>query len=264
MARKLFINATGRPLTVQVAVRRGDDLLQDAGEVTVKLGAGAATPEGPDNCRIVPYGNAVDIYLNAVSLAAGGDGSETRTLFRVLQRGIALDDLLNTNNTIEIRDEDGLKLVARNSLLFDDAEAVAPVGPAEKLFVNRSGRPLEVELFVRRADDLHADAAPVRFALGTGDALDAAGGPDNCRRLRYGTDIDIYLNGLSVTASGEGGASRVQFRVAARGAPLDDLLNTNNTIEIRDEGGLRLAGTNSVSLDPAAAGALRGQAGPRR
>lgn len=116
---------------------------------------------------------------------------------------------------------------------------------AEKLFINNTGRPLQVQLLVRRGDDPFLDAAPVGFALGTGKGHDEYGSPDNCRLVTYGDEVDIYLNGMSV--SGDDG-HRVLFKVLQRGVALDDQLNTHNTIEFVYRDGIGFEASNSVIL----------------
>jgi hypothetical protein len=118
---------------------------------------------------------------------------------------------------------------------------------AEKLFINNIGRPLQVQLLVRKGDDLFTDAAPVNFELGTGAGRDKYGSADNSRLVTYGNEVDIYLNGMSVN---DDNGRQVLFKVLQRGVELDDQLNTNNTIEFIDRGGIGFNASNSLILGP--------------
>ena len=78
--QKKFINNSGSSLVVTLFVRRGDNPGQEAGTVIFKLNSGAQVSQ--------VYGSDTgSIYLDGVAV-------------EVADRGSALDNVLNTNNTI--------------------------------------------------------------------------------------------------------------------------------------------------------------------
>jgi hypothetical protein len=91
-----------------------------------------------------------------------------------------------------------------------------------KLFTNRSNYQLAVTLQVRASADPGDTAGAREFALAPGES----------RWEEYGNEIDIYLNGLDLSAVSAGALIAQQHVVVTRGSPLDDQLNTRNAVDI--------------------------------
>lgn len=119
---------------------------------------------------------------------------------------------------------------------------------SEKLFINNTGRKLDVQLLVRQGDDPMTDADPVNFQLGDGSGCHEDGGSDHSRLVHYGNEIDIYLNGIVVRFDDEGESSAQRFQVMQRGVPLDNKLNMNNTVEFIYAGSVQINCTNTFDL----------------
>ena len=91
-----------------------------------------------------------------------------------------------------------------------------------KTFVNQTGDRLAVTLYIRSGSDPATQAGTQDFSLG----------PNASEDVSYGSDSDIYLNGLSVASILNGQVSGAQDFVATRGSALDDLFNRNSIIQI--------------------------------
>ena len=124
---------------------------------------------------------------------------------------------------------------------------------AEKLFVNHTGHPLKVQLIVRQGDDPMLNADPVDFDMGAGKDCDEGGNPDNVKLVSYGDENNIYLNGIVVGFEDDGSEGMQRFQVIQRGVPLDDKLNTNNTIMFVYHGSIQIEASNSIDLAKEAA-----------
>lgn len=100
--QKTLINRTGSELKVVLMVRRGDHPSETAGTVNVTLAAGPDEKTGEDNSvQNVSYGNDVDIFLNGFEATISTDGAEIVQRSVVAERGSKLDNILNTNDTID-------------------------------------------------------------------------------------------------------------------------------------------------------------------
>ncbi len=95
MPTKQFINKTGFPLTVTLAVRQGDhpDLVSD--RVTVDLGSGDASVPAAQE---VAYGDETHRHLNAIVIGSVA-GLAERTIPVV--RGSGLDRAIDGKNAVE-------------------------------------------------------------------------------------------------------------------------------------------------------------------
>jgi hypothetical protein len=112
MAHKRLINSTGHRLHVTLIVRRGDHPSQVAGRVEVELGTG----EEEYRERDIDYGNDVDIYLNGIEIRLAGENAPETSRSVVVQRGAALDDALNSNDTLEfLLDGEAVRIFPTNS-----------------------------------------------------------------------------------------------------------------------------------------------------
>lgn len=119
---------------------------------------------------------------------------------------------------------------------------------AEKLFINNTGRKLDIQLLVRKGDEPSLDAEPVNFQLGDGSSNAEDGGSDHTKLVHYGNDIDIFLNGIVVSFTYEGEKSVKRFQVMQRGVKLDNELNMNNTVEFIYTTMVQLKFMNSFNL----------------
>lgn len=91
-----------------------------------------------------------------------------------------------------------------------------------KLFTNQSPYALLVTLTVRRNDDPRNAAGTKEFHIL----------PRQSQWQEYGDNINIYLNGITIAAQGEGVAATQQHTVIVRGSALDNELNTRNGVDI--------------------------------
>lgn len=92
--QKRFVNNSGSNLMVTLFVRRGDSPGQEAGTVIFKLNSGAQVSQ--------TYGSDTgSIFLDGVAV-------------EVVDRGSALDNVLNTNNTITFSSAGGLTITGSN------------------------------------------------------------------------------------------------------------------------------------------------------
>ncbi len=103
---KTLINRTGYPLDVVLIVRKGDHPSLTAGTVNVQL------PAGPDHedmkadersVQTVTYGNATNIYLNGLELSLEAEGATQSRRRIVAERGMDLDNALNTRRSCSRR-----------------------------------------------------------------------------------------------------------------------------------------------------------------
>lgn len=126
---------------------------------------------------------------------------------------------------------------------------------AQKLFINNTKRKLEIQLLVRKGDEIGFDADPVSFTLGDGSGNAEDGGSDHTKLVRYGNKVDIFLNGMVVRFMHDGNKTMKRFQVLERGVPLDDKLNRHNTVEFVFDTMLEIKYTNTFDLanDPSVA-----------
>ena len=94
MAAKTFTNHTGYNLAVVLTVRKGETPGNVSGLVNFTLAEGAQTN--------VTYGSSTDIYLDAISLSATGNGNLITSDDQVIVRGSSVDNDLNTHNHVTI------------------------------------------------------------------------------------------------------------------------------------------------------------------
>lgn len=93
---------------------------------------------------------------------------------------------------------------------------------AEKIFINNTLATFQITLFVREGDLPYNQDGTVTFTLDPGET----------ESITYGSDTNMFLNGLTIFTIYEGDLfSSVKF-VTARMSELDNLLNTNDTITI--------------------------------
>ncbi len=105
--RKKLINNTGKDLKVILVIRKGDHPDDTAGTLNVDLSAGTENESGEaQNSRWVEYGDDVNIYLNGIEVELFINGISINQRRIVLERGIGLDNDLNTNDTIEFLFDD--------------------------------------------------------------------------------------------------------------------------------------------------------------
>jgi hypothetical protein len=84
-----------------------------------------------------------------------------------------------------------------------------------KLFTNKSPYVLFVTLVIRRSDDPRDKAGTKDFQLSGGQS----------QWQEYGDNINIYLNGIDLTAVANGARIGNQYIVIVRSSPLDNQLN---------------------------------------
>ena len=104
---------------------------------------------------------------------------------------------------------------------------------SEKIFTNNTPHDLQVKLRVRRGEDPRETAENLDFPLRA----------QQSQWIRYGNEIDIYLNGIHAEASlADGSVIELNELVTQRGSRLDDQLNTNDAIDFTfDSGQLKLS-----------------------
>ena len=92
-----------------------------------------------------------------------------------------------------------------------------------KLFVNNTGKDLQVTLFIRASENPVNSAGTQAFRLSSSQQS----------WVNYGTDQNIYLNGISLVGYFNGQVAGTQDFVVNRGSSLDNELNMNNRVEFR-------------------------------
>ncbi|MRX74092.1 hypothetical protein GJU40_18370 [Bacillus lacus] len=93
---------------------------------------------------------------------------------------------------------------------------------AAKTFNNQTGATFQITLFGRQGDQPFNQGSTATFTLSPFQSLN----------VQYGDPANPFLNGLSLFTTYQGDLySKVQF-VLQRESPLDNLLNTNDTITI--------------------------------
>jgi hypothetical protein len=105
-----------------------------------------------------------------------------------------------------------------------------------KLFVNNTGKDLQVTLFIRASDNPANSAGTQAFRLGSSQQ----------NWITYGTDQNIYLNGISLVGYFNGQVTGTQDFVINRGSSLDNELNMNNRVEFRYGGDSFQISTNNT------------------
>lgn len=89
---KTFINNTGKELSVTLYIRMSENPANSAGSKQFNLSVGQS--------EYVSYGDAVNIYLNGISVASISDGAIIAEQEFVITRGSNLDNQLNMNDTV--------------------------------------------------------------------------------------------------------------------------------------------------------------------
>ena len=124
MAYKKLINKTGHDLEATLIIRKCDHPTDTAGTVEVKLPPCTYEARDDGSTIVVPYGNDEDIFLNGIEARLNLGGKSVANRRVVLERGTPLDNLLNTNNTIEF-------FYDNNTGLFSASETEVEAPPAE-------------------------------------------------------------------------------------------------------------------------------------
>lgn len=125
MAYKKLINKTGHDLEATLIVRKGDHPTDTAGTVEVKLSPCTYEECDDGSTTVVTYGNEEDIFLNGIEARLNLDGNIVANRRVALERGTPLDNLLNTNNTIEF-------FYDKNTVLLSASETDVEPPPAEQ------------------------------------------------------------------------------------------------------------------------------------
>jgi hypothetical protein len=125
MAYKRLINKTGHDLEATLIVRKRDHPTDTAGTVEVKLSPCTYEEYDDGSTTVVTYGNEEDIFLNGIEARLNLKGQLVTTRRVVAERGTPLDNLLNTNNTIEF-------FYDNNTLLLSASETDVEPPPAEQ------------------------------------------------------------------------------------------------------------------------------------
>lgn len=94
MAQKLMVNSTSYIIQGTITVRSGSTPGQDSGTADFTL--------QPNSQAMVPYGDANDPYMDALTLSAITNGSIILSDQIVITRGSSLDNEFNMNDTIYI------------------------------------------------------------------------------------------------------------------------------------------------------------------
>lgn len=94
MAQKLMVNNTSYTIEGTITVRSGSTPGADIGTVQFTL--------SPNSQQMVPYGDANDPYMDALTVSAVANGSIILSDQIVITRGSSLDNEFNMNDTIYI------------------------------------------------------------------------------------------------------------------------------------------------------------------
>lgn len=97
----------------------------------------------------------------------------------------------------------------------------------QKRLVNQTGSPLQVTLRVRKSADPRENLGAKSVSMNAGDDI----------RVTYGDDANPFLNGIELVAFRDGAVLARQDVVILRGSPLDNELNTRDTISLLFVGG---------------------------
>lgn len=99
---KRFVNASGKDVTVTLFIRAGDSPQDEGGTEAYDIAA-----SGPNQEIHVIYegepGGEGYVFLNALLVEWAEGGDKVGVSRRVVRRGDAWDDTLNTNSTITIQ-----------------------------------------------------------------------------------------------------------------------------------------------------------------
>jgi hypothetical protein len=106
-----------------------------------------------------------------------------------------------------------------------------------KLFTNQSPYGMNVTLVVRANADPRNTAGTKEFYLNGNQS----------QWQEYGNNIDVFLNGIKLTAVFNGQMLGQQYIVITRGSPLDDQLNTRNGVDFGFDKNTFLVSTRQVS-----------------
>jgi hypothetical protein len=120
---------------------------------------------------------------------------------------------------------------------------------AMKTLINRTGHYLRVTLIVRKGDHPENNAGSVDVSLGVrrpSSEVTTITDDSSVKDITFGNDVDIYLNGLTATMIADGSGVGRRDVVVDRGSPLDNELNTNDTIVFSFDGeAVLVSATNS-------------------
>jgi len=120
---------------------------------------------------------------------------------------------------------------------------------AMKTLINRTGHQLRVTLIVRKGDHPENNAGSVDVSLGVrrpSSEVTTITDDSSVKDVTFGSDVDIYLNGLTATMIADGSGVGRRDVVVDRGSPLDNELNTNDTIVFSFDGeAVLVSATNS-------------------
>jgi hypothetical protein len=94
VAGKTFNNGTQKSVRVTLFVRASENPANNAGQQRFDL--------NPGQSLYVGYGDAVNIYLNGITLASISDGALIGEQEFVITRGSSLDNQLNMNSIVNI------------------------------------------------------------------------------------------------------------------------------------------------------------------
>jgi hypothetical protein len=110
----------------------------------------------------------------------------------------------------------------------DDLQENERIGimAGRKLFTNKSPCLLLVTLVIRKSADPRDRAGTKDFQLSGGQS----------QWQEYGDNVDIYLNGIDLTAVANGTMIGNQHFVIVRGSPLDNELNMFNAVDFTFDG----------------------------
>jgi hypothetical protein len=106
-----------------------------------------------------------------------------------------------------------------------------------KLFTNRSPYLMYVTLVVRKSADPRDQAGTKDFELPSGGNS----------WQEYGNNIDIYLNGIKLSAVTNGAMLGNQYIVIIRGSPLDNQLNMFNAVDFNYQNNTFYVATRQVN-----------------
>jgi len=124
-----------------------------------------------------------------------------------------------------------MKYIIRSLFVLIAAMALyAPdtLAQTRKLITNLTPYTVYVDLIIRRSADPRDTAGTKDFTLP----------PNTAHWVEYGDRINIYLNGVRLTAIHDGEIVRSQDVVVTRGSHIDNMLNISNALDIKIVHGL--------------------------
>jgi hypothetical protein len=214
---KTIVNKSGQELTVTLLPRIGSEPSHSGSPVSQQVGSKPVT---------IKYGDDQNPYLNGMTLSWEDSGAVSDQSQTVTERSSAWDNTLNTN------DAETISKVSSPDVKGSNSPIVLPSG--SKILINKTSHNLTVTLQTRIGDQPSGHGPPVTVHL-------LANGRTT---VRYGSEQNPFLNGLTLSWQLSGSAATQSSTVTKRGSSWDNTLNTDNTLTIGSVSALAVTGSN--------------------